>query len=246
MEVRTLARCLRSRPASSLLSKQAVGYASIYRQAGALSSTQTRIQGIRYASTGKPSSPPSSSQSEANSNSNDTNTSQPAETTNGASDKSPNSSMDELNRVLSQLDIAGRNAAQTSKTFIESRKAEQSTTARRPSTNDPLAFSRAVIESSDQDQYRTPIRRVELKLGPELGRQVHVDPDRGVDLAAALRNLQINCAVNRVRGQANFQKFHVRRGQRRKDLRRERWRKLFKFSFQKTVEKIQKMRAQGW
>ncbi|GAD95949.1 conserved hypothetical protein [Paecilomyces variotii No. 5] len=241
MEVRTLARCLRSRPASSLLSKQQVGHASMYRQIGAFSSTQTRIQGIRYASTGNPSSP-SSSPSQTNNN----DSTKPTETTNAASDESSNSSLDELNRVLSQLDIAGRNAAQTSKTFIESRKAEQSTPARRPSTNDPLAFSRAVIESTDPDQYRTPIRRVELKLGPELGRQVHVDPDRGVDLAAALRNLQINCAVNRVRGQANFQKFHVRRGQRRKDLRRERWRKLFKFSFQKTVEKIQKMRAQGW
>ncbi|KAJ9299892.1 hypothetical protein DTO271G3_2776 [Paecilomyces variotii] len=233
MEVRTLARCLRSRPASSLLSKQQAGPASLYRQIGAFSNSQSRLQGIRYASTGKPSSP----QSETNSN--NTSSSQ-------TSDKSSNSSLDELNRVLSQLDIAGRNAAQTSKTFIESRKAEQSLAGRRPSTNDPLALSRAVSESADAEQYRTPVRRVELKLGPELGRQVHVDPDRGVDLAAALRNLQINCAVNRVRGQANFQKFHVRRGQRIKDLRRERWRKLFKFSFQKTVEKIQKMRAQGW
>ncbi|KAJ9199039.1 hypothetical protein DTO164E3_899 [Paecilomyces variotii] len=240
MEVRTLARCLRSRPASSLLSKQQAGPASLYRQIGAFSSSQSRLQGIRYASTGNPSSP----QSETNSN--NTSSSQPAETTNATSDKSSNSSLDELNRVLSQLDIAGRNAAQTSKTFIESRKAEQSPSGRRPSITDPLALSRAVSESADAEQYRTPVRRVELKLGPELGRQVHVDPDRGVDLAAALRNLQINCAVNRVRGQANFQKFHVRRGQRIKDLRRERWRKLFKFSFQKTVEKIQKMRAQGW
>lgn len=36
------------------------------------------------------------------------------------------------------------------------------------------------------------------------------------------------------------------RGQKRKDLRRERWRKLFKVSFDATVAKIQRMRAQGW
>lgn len=242
MEVRTLARCVRARPASSLLYKQQAGSASIYRQIGVFSSNQSRIlsaQGIRYASTEK-SAEPSPSQPEKTTNTN----SQAAETKTTSSDKSSNSSLEELNRVLSQLDIAGRNAAQTNKSFIESRKAD--TSSGRRSSSDPLALSRAVSESAETDSYRTPVRRVELKLGPELGRQVHVDPDRGVDLAAALRNLQINCAVNRIRGQANFQKFHVRRGQRTKDQRRERWRKLFKFSFQKTVGKIQKMRAQGW
>lgn len=95
-------------------------------------------------------------------------------------------------------------------------------------------------------QHATALPRVDLKLGPELGRQVHVDPIRGVDLAAALRNLNINCAKNQVRSQANAQRFHVRRGQMQKNLRMQRWRRLFKFSFKETVSKIQKMRAQGW
>lgn len=85
-----------------------------------------------------------------------------------------------------------------------------------------------------------------FKLGPELGRQVLVEPERGFDLNAALRQLQINCSSNRVRAQKAQQKFHTRRGQKLKNLRRERWRKLFKFSFVKTIDRVQRMKQQGW
>ncbi|KAJ5233029.1 hypothetical protein N7468_005985 [Penicillium chermesinum] len=86
----------------------------------------------------------------------------------------------------------------------------------------------------------------ELKLGPTLGRQVYVEPERGMDLPAAIRNLQQTCISNGVKMQSNKQKFHVRKGMVRKELRRTRWRKLFKFSFKATVKKIQRMQAQGW
>lgn len=89
-------------------------------------------------------------------------------------------------------------------------------------------------------------RKTELKLGPTLGRQVLVEPERGMDLASAIRVLQSTVAVNRVKHDSFAQKFHVRRGAMRKQLRRDRWRRLFKFSFQETVKKIQKMRNQGW
>lgn len=86
----------------------------------------------------------------------------------------------------------------------------------------------------------------ELKLGPSLGRQVYVEAERGVDLPAAIRILEQTCSANQVRHQANKQKFHVRKGMLRKEQRRTRWRKLFKFSFKATVKKIQRMQAQGW
>lgn len=44
----------------------------------------------------------------------------------------------------------------------------------------------------------------------------------------------------------NQQKFHVRKGMVRKQKKMMRWKKLFKFSFQGTVKKIQRMQAQGW
>lgn len=88
--------------------------------------------------------------------------------------------------------------------------------------------------------------RMEFKLGPELGRQVLVEPERGMDLNNALKQMNINLSTNRVRSQKTAQKFHIRRGQMRKNLKMQRWRKLFKFSFAQTVAKVQRMRAQGW
>ena len=87
---------------------------------------------------------------------------------------------------------------------------------------------------------------MELKLGPTLGRQIHVEPERGVDLAAAIRNLQMTCATNKIKAQSFEQRFHKRKGAVRKEQKRMRWRKLFKFSFQETVRKIQRMQTQGW
>ncbi|KAI9037970.1 mitochondrial 37S ribosomal protein bS21m [Aspergillus affinis] len=91
-----------------------------------------------------------------------------------------------------------------------------------------------------------PLRKVSLKLGPSLGRQVYVEPERGLDLASSLRVLQSTCAQNKVKQDTYSQKFHIRRGQVRKNLRVQRWRKLFKYSFQRTVARIDRMRAQGW
>ncbi|KAJ5194087.1 Ribosomal protein S21 [Penicillium cf. griseofulvum] len=113
------------------------------------------------------------------------------------------------------------------------------------------SLSRAVGEGA-QSSYRArsraplPTRKVELKLGPTLGRQVHVEPERGTDLGAALRKLQATLSQNSVRNDAHSQKFHVRKGMVRKQQKMMRWKKLFKFSFQGTVKKIQRMQAQGW
>lgn len=96
------------------------------------------------------------------------------------------------------------------------------------------------------DMNAPKLKPIAMKLGTKLGRQVLVQNERGIDCASAIRTLQINCTTNGVRRQANFQKFHVRRGQRRKDLKSQRWRRLFKFSFDETVKKIQRMRNQGW
>ncbi|KAJ5963716.1 Ribosomal protein S21 [Penicillium vulpinum] len=113
------------------------------------------------------------------------------------------------------------------------------------------SLSRAVGEGA-QSGYRArsraplPTRKVELKLGPTLGRQALVEPERGTDLGGALRKLQATLSQNSVRNDAHAQKFHVRKGMVRKQKKMQRWKKLFKFSFQGTVKKIQRMQAQGW
>ncbi|KAJ9488261.1 hypothetical protein VN97_g5062, partial [Penicillium thymicola] len=136
--------------------------------------------------------------------------------------------------ILSRLDLS---------------KPREATSAQRRIFSDSL--SRAVGEGA-QSSYRArsraplPARKVELKLGPTLGRQAHVEPERGTDLGGALRRLQATLSQNRVRADAHEQKFHVRRGMVRKQKKMQRWKKLFKFSFQGTVKKIQRMQAQGW
>lgn len=90
------------------------------------------------------------------------------------------------------------------------------------------------------------IRKIEMKLGPTLGRQAQVEPERGIDLASALRRLTSTIAQNKLRQDAASQRFHTRRGMVIKQKKMQRWKKLFKYSFQGTVQKIQRMQAQGW
>ncbi|CAI7565951.1 unnamed protein product [Penicillium glandicola] len=132
---------------------------------------------------------------------------------------------------------------------LELNKPREAPSSQRRIFSDSL--SRAVGEGA-QSSYRSrsraplPARKVELKLGPTLGRQVHVEPERGADLGGALRMLQATLSQNRVRSDAHNQKYHVRKGMVRKEKKMMRWKKLFKFSFQGTVKKIQRMQAQGW
>ncbi|EAW13855.1 mitochondrial 37S ribosomal protein bS21m [Aspergillus clavatus NRRL 1] len=216
MEARSLARCLRLRPTSSLPSTQP----TLLRSQNVLRpfSTARRLSQAPSSNTDQPPSPPSA----------------------GSTD---------FDRILDQLNLNNSNSNSNSNSNTPAHEGSQgpTTAAHSAPFADPLSLSRAVSLSAETENYRQPAaRRVELKLGPTLGRQVHVEPERGTDLTAALRVLQANIATNKVRAQWHGQKFHVRRGQMRKNLRMERWRKLFKFSFNKTVAKIQRMRAQGW
>ncbi len=84
---------------------------------------------------------------------------------------------------------------------------------------------------------------VALRLKPTLGRtvdNVFGEPARG------FRTLERKCAENRVRADARTQEKHVRKGQRRKDIRALRWRKLFKEGFIAECDRVRRMRKQGW
>ncbi|KAL8645607.1 MAG: hypothetical protein Q9226_007224 [Calogaya cf. arnoldii] len=85
-----------------------------------------------------------------------------------------------------------------------------------------------------------------IKSRPSLGRTVEVMPDRGMDLGRALKSLEINCAVNNVRGDAQSQRFHERPGTKRKRLHSLRWRRRFKIGFKAVVGKVMTMRRKGW
>lgn len=84
---------------------------------------------------------------------------------------------------------------------------------------------------------------IALRLKPSLGRTV--DGVYG-EPARAFRTLERKCSENKVKSDSMAQKRHVRRGQRRKDMRMLRWRKLFREGFMAECGKIRRMRKQGW
>lgn len=85
-----------------------------------------------------------------------------------------------------------------------------------------------------------------VRLGPNLGRTVKVNPTRNIDVGRAFRQLDIMCNRNRVRADFNRQRFHERPGLMRKRLKRERWRRHFKEGFKGMVALVRKMKKQGW
>ena len=107
-------------------------------------------------------------------------------------------------------------------------------------------LQQGAAKAQQQHQQGKGIIDTGMKLGPTLGRQVPVDPSSNFGLTLALRKLNDKLKKNELRKQANAQRFHVRKGQVRKNLRMARWRKLFAFSFSRTVGKIKRMRDQGW
>lgn len=82
------------------------------------------------------------------------------------------------------------------------------------------------------------------RLGPMVGRSIAIRDN--MDLAKGLRQLDITCARNRVRGDFNKQKFHERPGLKKKRLASERWRKRFMDGFKATVQRVQYLKRQGW
>ncbi len=106
-----------------------------------------------------------------------------------------------------------------------------------------------ISESRQQDflQLQEPTRAVAtIKSRPSLGRTIEVMPERGLDLGRALRSLEVNCAVNNVRGDAAQQKFHERPGMKRKRLHSVRWRRNFRLGFKAVIGKVRAMRRKGW
>ncbi|KAL2815296.1 hypothetical protein BJX63DRAFT_163321 [Aspergillus granulosus] len=115
-----------------------------------------------------------------------------------------------------------------------------------PATTNPMKKDMEAQRAARLLQEPKARFKVNLNLGPTLGRTVEVDPGNGVRLPDAIRRLQSRLNANNVKFDFNSQRHHVRKGMVKKTLRRRRWRKLFKFSFQHTLAKVERMRKQGW
>ena len=58
--------------------------------------------------------------------------------------------------------------------------------------------------------------------------------------------LEFKNQQNKVKQDERAQKFHVRKGQLNKIMRRRRWRVTFLAGFLKECERVRRMRRQGW
>lgn len=84
--------------------------------------------------------------------------------------------------------------------------------------------------------------RKAMELGPNIGRSVLVDKG---DLSKALNGLKTQIRINNVREDSIQQKFHERRGMKKKRMKRERFRKRFKEGFKRMVSIVLEMKRQG-
>ena len=85
-----------------------------------------------------------------------------------------------------------------------------------------------------------------VRLDAYIGRSEPVDPNRSSKtLGRALALLSIRLNENKVKQTERYQRFHERKGIKKKRLRSERWRRRFKEGFKGMVAKVKRMRAQG-
>lgn len=236
--MRTLARCLRPRPMmtqlyskqpSILLRGQSLRYSSNDSYDPFKSPEQNKQQQQQQQQPSSPASPSPES---------------PPPSASDRKQAEPRQRQSEFDQIIGNLSFQNKNQQQQQQPKSQS-QSQSGFRSNSSNPDGPNTLTRSVADSALTESNRS-VPRVELKLGPSLGRQVHVEPDRGFDLASALRAMNGACSQNRIPQQQRRQKFHIRRGQMRKNLRMERWRKLFKFSFDHTVSKIQRMRTQGW
>ena len=103
-----------------------------------------------------------------------------------------------------------------------------------------------ILNDINQPYSIMPRNKRTVRSRPTVGRTIELDPSRGIDFGKAWRQLGMLCAQNRVRADLKSQRFHERPGLKRKRLKQERWRKLFKAGFEATVERVQEMRRKGW
>ncbi|KAI0132819.1 hypothetical protein BJ170DRAFT_615491 [Xylariales sp. AK1849] len=93
------------------------------------------------------------------------------------------------------------------------------------------------------DGQRT-IKYPEIRCVPRTGRTINVT--RGADVARSFKILNMQCAMNRVRQDFQYQRYHERAGLKRKRLKSERWQRRFKKGFKATCKRVDELRRQGW
>lgn len=154
-----------------------------------------------------------------------------------ASDRPPNTSFEITKRAYNNMSSRDRGAR------IPGSISGKMNLPPMPATSNPSQD--VVTDVNRPSQWARRAKRT-IRSRPSIGRTIEVNQERGGDFGRALRSLEILCNVNRVRQDLMRQRFHERPGLKKKRLKSERWRKLFRESFRATVGRVQEMRRKGW
>lgn len=156
----------------------------------------------------------------------------------------PSPSLNSLSEADERL-LNGGNSAHDllSSLSITSASRTPRTTLSNPSTFSPFR-SYPVSSNTNLDLPPQKATEVLLRLGPPAGRTQTIGA--GVDVARGFRLLEASCGRNKVKVDANNQRFHERGGLKRKRLRRVRWRRKFMEGFRSTVGRVKELKEQGW
>ncbi|KAL2040472.1 hypothetical protein N7G274_006915 [Stereocaulon virgatum] len=154
-----------------------------------------------------------------------------------ASDRPPATSFDRARRAFDNRSSRDRGAR------IPGSIAGKMELPRMSATSDPSQDVAAGLNRTDPQATRA---KRTIRSRPTVGRTIEVNPGRSGDFGRALRGLSILCAVNRIKQDKLRQRFYERPGLKRKRLKSERWRRLFKQSFLATVSRVREMKRKGW
>lgn len=95
-----------------------------------------------------------------------------------------------------------------------------------------------------------PLERPKVRAATATGRTVFVKNFTGPNAASsapvAINILNKLVQQQGVRAKFNYQRFHERRGMKKKRLKMVRWRKQFKAGFRATVKRVMELKRQGW
>lgn len=95
-----------------------------------------------------------------------------------------------------------------------------------------------------------PLEQTRVRTKPVTGRTVHVtgygSQTTGASAPGAISVLEGLVRRQKIKSKFNYQKFHERRGLKKKRLRSERWRNRFRTGFKATVMRVLELKRQGW
>lgn len=143
--------------------------------------------------------------------------------------------------------------AATKTSWADLRPSSTPTSKPAPTSPDPYLDDMAMLPeiiSWDINEFRSsnkltkPVPLEMRNLRPSTGRTI--EKYGNVDVARAFQLLDMACNKNSVSRDLWRQRFHERPGLKRKRLRSERWRKMFKLGFRATVSRVSELRKQGW